>query len=258
MKSKLYSYSKEEIKSCIEESTSVTEVMRKLYMRNVGGNRDTFFKVIESYELQSELLSLKQRQIEESKKRIKKIQERRNLTEKELLCENSKAGRDSIKKYIIKNDLIEYKCRDCGNDGCWNNRDIILQLEHINGVHNDNRIDNLCFLCPNCHSQTETFAGRNNKSNKKEIIEPTERSSLKEKISYQNSLKRTLYVKKEYLSPEEKYKSNIANRKLSTDDIKYILENKHTLSKLKMSKMFEVSDKTIAKIIKNNGYIIQV
>lgn len=43
MKSKLYSYSKEEIKSCIEESTSVTEVMRKLYMRNVGGNRDTFF-----------------------------------------------------------------------------------------------------------------------------------------------------------------------------------------------------------------------
>ena len=108
MKSKLYSYSREEIKSCIEESTSVTEVMRKLYMRNVGGNRDTFFKVIENYELQSELLSLKQRQIEESKKQIKKLRESRNLTEKDLLCENCKANRSNVKRYIIKNNLIEY------------------------------------------------------------------------------------------------------------------------------------------------------
>lgn len=51
-------------------------------------------------------------------------------------------------------------------------------------------------------------------------------------------------------------KTSIAKRKLSDDDIKYILENKDTLSKLKMSKLFGVSDKTIAKIIKNNGYII--
>lgn len=200
-----------------------------------------FFKVIKSYELQSELLSLKQRQIEESKKQIKKLRESRNLTEKDLLCENCKANRSNVKRYIIKNNLIEYKCRDCGNAGKWNNRDIILQLEHINGIYNDNRLENLCFLCPNCHSQTETFAGRKNKSNNSENVK-----SIK------------INVKKEYLSPEEKYKSSIANRKLSTDDIKYILENKDTLSKLKMSKMFEVSDKTIAKIIKNNGYIVQV
>ncbi len=45
----------------------------------------------------------------------------------------------------------------------WNNKEIVLQLEHINGVNNDNRPQNLCFLCPSCHSQTSTFTGRNSK-----------------------------------------------------------------------------------------------
>ena len=49
---------------------------------------------------------------------------------------------------------------------------MVLQLEHINGVHNDNRIEKLCFLCPNCHSQTSTYAG---KKLKKEVHERKKR-----------------------------------------------------------------------------------
>jgi hypothetical protein len=43
----------------------------------------------------------------------------------------------------------------------WNNKKLVLHIEHINGISNDNRIENLCFLCPNCHSQTDTYGGRN-------------------------------------------------------------------------------------------------
>ena len=76
-----------------------------------------------------------------------------------------------IKKRLIRDFDRDYECASCKNqaftksDGVllWNQKEIVLQLEHINGVHNDNRLDNLCFLCPSCHSQTSTFGGSNNK-----------------------------------------------------------------------------------------------
>lgn len=46
-------------------------------------------------------------------------------------------------------------------------KELILELDHINGIRNDNRLENLRFLCPNCHSQTPTFKGRNKTKNKK-------------------------------------------------------------------------------------------
>jgi len=69
----------------------------------------------------------------------------------------------SLKNKILKHKLLEYKCCECGNTGEWNNKKLSLQLDHKNGVSNDNRLENLRFLCPNCHSQTPTFAGKNNK-----------------------------------------------------------------------------------------------
>lgn len=72
-------------------------------------------------------------------------------------------SRQHLKNRIINNNLIKYKCRECGNDGKWNNKKLSLHLEHINGVNNDNRLLNLTFLCPNCHSQTETYGGKGKK-----------------------------------------------------------------------------------------------
>lgn len=74
--------------------------------------------------------------------------------------ENSETARKDIKRYIIKLNLIPYECEECKNNGNWNQKPLSLQLEHKNGVSNDNRLENLCFLCPNCHSQTETYAGK--------------------------------------------------------------------------------------------------
>ena len=66
-----------------------------------------------------------------------------------------------IRNRLIKYNLIEYKCALCGNTGLWNNKKLILQVDHINGEHDDNRLENLRFLCPNCHSQTDTYCGKN-------------------------------------------------------------------------------------------------
>lgn len=67
----------------------------------------------------------------------------------------------TVKDIIIREKLLEYKCAVCGNEGVWNNKELKLQLHHKNGVRNDNTKENLEFLCPNCHTQTDTFGGKN-------------------------------------------------------------------------------------------------
>lgn len=66
-----------------------------------------------------------------------------------------------LKSRLLSNKLLENKCSECHIGPSWNDKPLVLQLDHINGVHNDHRLENLRLLCPNCHSQTETFAGRN-------------------------------------------------------------------------------------------------
>ncbi len=65
-----------------------------------------------------------------------------------------------IKKYIRYYNLIEYKCRECGIEETWNGKPLTLELDHINGDNCNNLLSNLRFLCPNCHSQSDTFRGR--------------------------------------------------------------------------------------------------
>jgi 5-methylcytosine-specific restriction endonuclease McrA len=60
---------------------------------------------------------------------------------------------------LIKEGLKEYKCEGCGRTK-WRGKPIPLELDHINGKHEDHRIENLRILCPNCHAQTETYCRR--------------------------------------------------------------------------------------------------
>lgn len=66
-----------------------------------------------------------------------------------------------MKKRILRDKLLEYKCHECGNIGSWNNKPMTLQLDHFNGDPKNHRLENLRFICPNCHSQTHNFSGRN-------------------------------------------------------------------------------------------------
>jgi 5-methylcytosine-specific restriction endonuclease McrA len=82
-----------------------------------------------------------------------------------------------LKKRLTEAGLLEYKCSECNITDQYNGKPITLQLDHKNGVNNDNRLENLRFLCPNCHSQTPTYAGRNNR---RQSVEKSERPIWKD------------------------------------------------------------------------------
>lgn len=84
----------------------------------------------------------------------------------EIFCENSQVSRSRIKKLLISLSLAEYVCGICNMDPIWNGKSLSLHIDHINGIRNDNRLENLRFLCPNCHSQTETYCTLNKDSKK--------------------------------------------------------------------------------------------
>jgi hypothetical protein len=78
----------------------------------------------------------------------------------EVFCVDSTyLNRDRIKQRLISSGVPE-RCAICGLGPEWQGQPLTLHLDHINGVFNDNRRENLRLLCPNCHSQTETYSGR--------------------------------------------------------------------------------------------------
>ncbi|HEY4427849.1 MAG TPA: HNH endonuclease signature motif containing protein [Solirubrobacteraceae bacterium] len=68
--------------------------------------------------------------------------------------------RTHLKGRLVKAGLLPTSCAECGIT-TWRERALALELHHINGDGKDNRLENLVLLCPNCHSQTDSWGGRN-------------------------------------------------------------------------------------------------
>ena len=86
--------------------------------------------------------------------------EKRVWTADAIFRDDVEVANDVIKRFFKKAETIPYECSACPVKQEWNGLPLVLQLEHRNGKHSDNRLTNLTWLCPNCHSQTSTYAGR--------------------------------------------------------------------------------------------------
>lgn len=140
----------------IKESSSLREVCLKAGLVVTTGNYDTLKRIIKENNID----------ISHFKRcSLGSYNEPKELVE--YLVKDSTIKSYKLKNRLFKEHIKEKKCECCGLTE-WLGKPINLQLHHINGVNTDNRLENLQILCPNCHSCTDNFSGKNQKINIKE------------------------------------------------------------------------------------------
>lgn len=146
---KIISLTKNEIEEAFKANKSIRQILNDC---GVDSNGSGAYKVFNKHCKDLGVIIPK---IKQNKKILKE-----NLNFIEIFKKDSTFAPNPLKRKILKYKLIEYKCEKCSNLGEWCGKQLILQLDHKNGVNNDNRLENLRFLCPNCHTQTETFSSK--------------------------------------------------------------------------------------------------
>lgn len=157
-RSLVWSVSKEEFLNRIINSNSIGELLLSFGLQNKGGNYKTITKRCKEESLIQELDDLKLRGKIKSSSKI--IIWHKKVPLEDVLVENSSYNRSRLKERLIQEGLLENKCSICEMAPIWNDKIIVFILDHISGVSDDNRIENLRLVCPNCNSQLDTFAGR--------------------------------------------------------------------------------------------------
>lgn len=143
----------------VSNSKTIGEILKHFGLQNKGGNSNTVKRRIKHDGLNSDHITLGL-----NSNQGRKFPNTIKIPLEEILVENSDYCRTHLKTRLVKENVLEYKCAICDNKGEWLGNKLTLQLDHINGIHNDNRKFNLRFICPNCHSQTTTYSGKHNKS----------------------------------------------------------------------------------------------
>lgn len=151
---------KVEFNGVVSECVSKAELLRRLGKSPSGG----------SYQWLSKMLVLHNSDIShftgkrwnkgltaETDHRVARITGKITIADGDLFVNPCAASFAVVRRRVKANNLVDYACALCGNTGIWRGRKMSLDLDHINGKREDCRLENLRYLCPNCHRTTSTW-----------------------------------------------------------------------------------------------------
>lgn len=202
---------KEELEKLVKECSSLTDILKKQGKATSGAALTILKERLNAYDIKYHFLN------------EKTISKKMELDD--ILVDGKSYSSNRLKKRLIEAGLKEDSCEICGIS-TWLGKKLTLQLHHINGNHNDNRLENLQILCPNCHTLTDNFG--NKKHNSK--LCPDCGKEISNKSSY-------------CVNCAPKHKKQSSN--CPTKDI--LLQQIQQYSFTELGKMYGVSDNAVRK-----------
>ncbi len=148
------SWTDQQLIAAVEDCDTITSVVERLGLsKTAAGNHGTVKKYIEELNLDTSHF------VGQSWVGTRVFYPNK-IAIKDILIENSSYKTHHLRVRLLKEGFKSHQCENCSLT-TWLGQPIALELDHINGVSNDHRLDNLRLLCPNCHAQTPTWRGRN-------------------------------------------------------------------------------------------------
>ena len=152
---KLRKYTLEELKDALASSISYRQILDKLGVAPSGGNYATLRKAIAHFNLDTSHLK------GQGWNKGQNFGPKRPI--EDYLSNKYSCSSHRLRKRLIQENFFEAKCYSCEQTE-WLGNPIPLELEHIDGNHQNNTLENLTILCPNCHAFTSTYRGKNKSS----------------------------------------------------------------------------------------------
>lgn len=149
---KLHKYTEKDLRQACAENVSKRQVLKQLGVVPAGGNYETLKKAIKYFDIDTSHFT------GQLWSKGRKLGPKRSI--EGYLNNKFSISSYDLKKRLIREGLLEYKCADCFNT-TWLKSQIPLELHHIDGNNKNNNINNLQLLCPNCHALTSNYRGKN-------------------------------------------------------------------------------------------------
>ncbi len=151
---KLYKYTLEQLKEAAKTSTSIRQALMKLNVAAYGGNYEVFKKAVDYFSIDISHFTGK------GWSKGKKLLHKRDISD--YLLNKYPIHSHKLRLRLLEESIFEHKCSNCKLTE-WLGNPIPLELDHINGDNKNNNLSNLRLLCPNCHTLTPTYRGKNKK-----------------------------------------------------------------------------------------------
>jgi ribosomal protein L37E len=150
-------YSEEDARAAVGSSLSYAEALRKLGLKPAGGNHRLFRRYVD------EVWRIPTDHFDPAHAQRSGLRHMQPIALEAVLVEGSSYSRATLKRRLYESGIKARRCEVCGQGEQWRGERMALILDHINGVGDDNRLENLRIVCPNCAATFETHCGRKNK-----------------------------------------------------------------------------------------------